>query len=233
MFAAAGRPQFHAKENQQTGSMQRNAFKTSDGKERANTGFVVSVITEDDALANVWIADSRATSHMTNRKEWFETLTLLDDGPLVSSAGREQVMQVNGIGRIKINIQDGAEVTSAYLNDVWYIPAVADLNLSVVEADMPYGCPSTLIAYPLTCNPRSGTFCSVFPHPLPALLSFLSFVCISRTAGTPINPTTRTMSSASVTVVAAGKGEIASFVHFPARAAVKQPDPLLPAPAGR
>ena len=76
------------------------------------------MVMADDALTDVWIADSGATSHMTNRKEWFETLTMLENGPTVYSAGKEQTMQVKGIGRIRIHILEGEEMSSGYLNDV-------------------------------------------------------------------------------------------------------------------
>ena len=133
---AGGRNSFHMKGNQQSGGQHKPSAKIADGKERANAGFVVSMVMADDALAEVWIADSGATSHMTNKKHWFEELILVDNGPVVYSAGKEQTMQVKGIGRIRINILEGVEVSSAYLNDVWYIPDLADLNLfSIARAE--------------------------------------------------------------------------------------------------
>lgn len=79
----------------------------------------VSTLLESD-VKDVWLSDSGATNHITFRREWFSTFTLLDKSYV--ELGDNRVCEVKGTGTVAAKSLINSVWLDVNLNNVLYVP---------------------------------------------------------------------------------------------------------------
>lgn len=108
-----------------------NDAECSNKQQSANVLFSLGNIGAD--LRDKWVADSGATSHMANRREWFRNLVMYDK-PLEASVGDGKKVAILGVGDIEIKTKIGGRVIPGTLKNVSFIPTLATNLFSVGTA---------------------------------------------------------------------------------------------------
>ncbi|KAF2891014.1 hypothetical protein ILUMI_15159, partial [Ignelater luminosus] len=99
-----------------------------------------------------WIADSGASEHMSNQKEWFENYYQFDK-PTEIKIGNGSVINAQGKGKISLIAFDGQDCIPTELNDVLYVPDIK-FNLFSIGAAFDKG--YTMMTDNKTCKIIKG-----------------------------------------------------------------------------
>lgn len=119
-----------AKENGGSNSKNNN----NNGK-KENVMFMISSKILSADYNDVWLCDSAATRHGTFRRDWFSTFkpnNQLNNAGV--RAANDDVMQVDGVGDIRIEVFVDGEWRTSTLKDVQYVPRLKVNLFSVMEA---------------------------------------------------------------------------------------------------
>ena len=115
-------------------------------------GYVLADMEDKD----VWICDSGASHHMTKRREFFSTYESVTDGTFVQNGSGER-MYVKGKGRVIIQVHNGNDITESWLDDVYHIPELTDINFFSLGKASDKGCTTTICNNKITITGKQGT----------------------------------------------------------------------------
>jgi hypothetical protein len=102
----------------------RNNYKGRKDSKHTLSAFAMTSITEE----NIWIGDSGAYAHITNKKEWFTDLRE-QQPPEAIQIGDGKTLHATMIGSIDIETSNGKVWTKTTLENVRYVPSFGDTSL--------------------------------------------------------------------------------------------------------
>ncbi|KAJ0180504.1 hypothetical protein K1T71_003908 [Dendrolimus kikuchii] len=113
----------------------------SDGRPPKNSNSGVNnmnltIMSVEDTIEvdkNSWYVDNGATSHVTNRPDFFESFEYFHNNHTITTASG-QIINAIGKGSTRLNADVKGGVESLLLEDVWYIPALQRNLFSVLAA---------------------------------------------------------------------------------------------------
>lgn len=90
-------------------------------------------VNTDVVLADRWISDSGTTHHISANKQHFATFEKFPIPQRIQTAGGHFILAY-GSGRVEVDVRIGDRLSSAALNDVWYVPEARHQLFSIRQA---------------------------------------------------------------------------------------------------
>lgn len=101
---------------------QEQANSASAGSSGEKFAVFTAVYSSSVNQHDIWFADSGASEHMTNRREWFETFEPINKGEMTITLGNGQVVYAAGRGNIRIeSIVKGKKFENILTNALFQI----------------------------------------------------------------------------------------------------------------
>lgn len=128
---SAGAPGHSARKDSEKGNYNKNANLASEKVSDVATFHAFNVNPSLKLNFDQWIVDSGCTSHMTYNRQYF-----VDFKPIkgkVYLAGKDSVLESQGIGTLKVRIGNEHKTTYAMMYDVIYVPNLRSNLLSVTK----------------------------------------------------------------------------------------------------
>lgn len=95
---------------------------------------IIKLSQQDGSIRDLWIADSGATTHMCNKREWFKNLDI-NSSPSTVRVGDNGETEVLGQGQVQVTCRVAGRNVTVTINKVLLVPNIATNLLSIGQID--------------------------------------------------------------------------------------------------